>query len=132
MSTGAVVGVAAGILAALITAVSLWLSDRRKKKEENRRLAITAYGTARIAWDQAQISEVTLAVRSEKLGEARRRLVEIKLLVGTLVQTQELETLIALLDTDLLAPANAVDFALAKTIWPEVEAQMHTTLTTGK
>lgn len=132
MSTGVVVGAAVGILAALIAAVSVFLSDRRKKKEENRRLAITAYGKARIAWDQAQVNEVTLAVRSEKLGEARRRLVEVKLLVGGAVQTQALETLIALLDTDLLASANAVDFALTKTIWPEVEAQMYATLTAGK
>jgi hypothetical protein len=125
MSVGAVAGVAAGILAALIAAASLWLSDRRKKKEENRRLAIIAYGYARTAWDQAQIGEVTFAVRREKLGEARQRLVEVKLLIGTGAQTQELETLVALLDTDLLAPTNNVDFALAKTIWPQVEAQIY-------
>lgn len=132
MSAGAVAGVAVVILAALIAAVSLWLSDRRKKSEENRRLAIVAYGQARTAWDQAQIGEVTFAVRSEKLGEARRRLVEVKLLVGTDVKTQELETLIALLDTDLLAPANNVDFALAKTIWPQVEGQIYEKLAGGK
>jgi|SRR5689334_2304097 len=132
MSAGAVAGVAVVILAALIAAVSLWLSDRRKKSEENRRLAIVAYGQARTAWDQAQISEVTFAVRSEKLGEARRRLVEVKLLVGTDVQTQELEALISLLDTDLLAPANNVDFALARTIWPQVEGQIYEKLAGGK
>jgi len=132
MSAGAVAGVAVVILAALITAVSLWLSDRRKKSEENRRLAIVAYGQARTAWDQAQIGEVTFAVRSEKLGEARRRLVEVKLLVGTDVQTQEMETLVALLDTDLLTPANNVDFALAKTIWPQVEGQIYERLLGGK
>ncbi len=132
MSTGAVAGLVVAVLTAFIAAASLWLSDRRKKKEENRRLAITAYGKARTAWDQAQIGEVTLAVRSEKLGEARRRLVEVKLLVGTAVQTQELETLIALLDTDLLAPTNDVDFAVAKTIWPEVEAQMYGALAAEK
>jgi hypothetical protein len=132
MSAGAVAGVAVVILAALIAAVSLGLSDRRKKKEENRRLAIVAYGQARIAWDQAQVGEVTLAVRSEKLGEARRRLVEVKLLVGTGVQTQEMETLIALLDTNLLAPINNVDYALAKTIWPQVEAQIYEKLAGGK
>jgi hypothetical protein len=132
MSAGAVAGVAVVILAALIAAVSLWLSDRRKKSEENRRLAIVAYGQARTAWDQAQISEVTFAVRSEKLGEARRRLVEVKLLVGTNVQTQEMETLVALLDTDLLTPANNLDFALAKTIWPQVEGQIYERLLGGK
>lgn len=132
MSAGAVAGVAVGILAALIAAVSLLLSDRRKKREENRRLAIVAYGQARIAWDQAQIGEVTFAVRSEKLREARRRLVEVKLLVGTDLRTQELETLIALLDTDLLAPVNSVDFALAKTIWPQIEAQIYEKLAGGR
>jgi signal transduction histidine kinase len=128
MSTAAIVAAAVAIAVALIGAVSLWLSDRRKRIEENRQRAIEAYRGVRTAWDQAQIADVTLGVRREKLQEARRGLVEIELLIGRKVQTKEMGQLLALLDQDLLSPAHAVEFALTKTIWPEVEKQLYAVL----
>jgi hypothetical protein len=128
MSTATIVAAAVAIAVALIGAVSLWLSDRRKRIEENRQRAIEAYRRVRTAWDQAQIADVTLGVRLEKLQEARRGLVEIELLIGRKVQTKEMRQLLALLDQDLLSPAHAVEFALTKTIWPEVEKQLYAAL----
>lgn len=124
MSAAAIVGAAVVVLAAATGAVSLWLSDRRKRIEENRKSAIGAYGVARTAWDQAQINDVTESVRREKFKEVRRGLVEIKLLVGKKIQTKDFQTLIALLDLDLLSPVHAVELAMARTIWPQVDEQI--------
>jgi hypothetical protein len=124
MSTAAIVGAAVAVLAAVIGAVSLLLVERRKRIEENRKLAIRAYGVARTAWDQAQINDVTESVRHDKFKELRRGLVEIKLLVGKKVQTKDFQTLIALLDLDLLSPAHVVELALARTIWPQADEQI--------
>jgi len=115
------------IAAALIGAISLWRSDRRKSKEENRRKGIEIYRETRTSWDQALIMEVTEAVRREKLQEVRSGLVTIKLFVGADVQTKEFDDLLALLEGDPLA-AGGVNLATARVIWPTVEAQIHSAL----
>lgn len=128
MTTAQIVGVAALIVVALIAAVSLKLSDGRKHKEENRKKGIEAYRSARTSWDQAQVEEITLPVRREKLTEVRRGLIEIKLLVGSDVETREFSDLVNLLDGDLLGPGSEARFQQAQALWPQVEAQIQDTL----
>ncbi|HVO55635.1 MAG TPA: hypothetical protein VMT37_14580 [Solirubrobacterales bacterium] len=125
MSLGAVAAVAVVIAAALIGAISLWRSDRRKSKEENRRNGIEIFREARTSWDQAQFVEVTESVRRAKLQEARAGLVSIRLLVG--LNTKEIADLLALLEGNPLAEGG-VNLATAKVLWPTVEGQIHAAL----
>jgi hypothetical protein len=127
MSLGVVAGLVVVIVAALIAAISLWRSDRRKSKEESRRKGIEVFREARTAWDQAQFVEVTESVRRAKLQETRAGLVTIQLLVGSSIKTQEFGDLLALLDDDPLA-AGGVNLATAKVLWPTVEGQIHAIL----
>lgn len=127
MSLGAVAAAVVVIAAALIGAISLWRSDRRKSKEENRRKGIEIFREARTSWDQAQFVEVTESVRRAKLQEARADLVSTQLLVGSEMKTKEFADLLALLDGDPLA-AGGVNLATAKALWPAVERQIHLAL----
>lgn len=127
MSPAAIAAVAVVIVAALIGAISLWRSDRRKSKEENRRKGIEIFREARTSWDQAQFVEVTESVRRAKLQEARADLVSIQLLVGSDMKTKEFADLLALLEGDPLA-AGGVNLATAKVLWPIVEGQIHAAL----
>lgn len=125
MSLSAVAAVVVVIAAALIGAISLWRSDRRKSKEENRRKGIGIFHEARTSWDQAQVVEVTESVRRAKLQEARAGLVSIRLLIG--LDTKEIADLLALLEGDPLAEGG-VNLATAEVLWPTVEGQIHTAL----
>ena len=127
MSLGAVAAVVVVIAAALIGAISLWRSDRRKSKEENRRKGIEIFREARTSWDQAQFLEVTESVRRAKLQEARAGLVSIQLLVGSEMKTKEITDLLVLLEGDPLAEGG-VNLATAKVLWPTVERQIHAAL----
>ena len=127
MSLGAAAAIAGGITAALITAISLWRSDRRKSKEENRRKGIEIFREARTSWDQAQFVEVTESVRRANLQKARADLVTLQLLVGSDLKTKEFEDLLALLEDDPLAEGG-VNLATAKVLWPTVEAQIRAAL----
>lgn len=127
MST-AEVAVAAVIGAALISLIATRLSDRHKSKDDNRKRGIEAYGKTRTAWDQAQIDEIIWVVRREKLQEVRRGLVEIKLLVGSSIQTQEFEKLTGLLDGQLPEAEASGLLAQVRALWPRVEKQIHKAL----
>lgn len=127
MSLGAVAAVVVVIVAALIGAISLWRSDRRKSKEENRRKGIEIFREARTSWDQAQFVEVTDSVRRAKLQEVRVSLVSVQLLIGSAIKTKEFVDLVALLEGDPFADGG-VNLATAKVLWPTVEGQIHAAL----
>jgi hypothetical protein len=127
MSLAAVVGVAAVVVVALIGAISLLRSDRRKGKEESRRKGIEIFREARTSWDQAQLVEITESVRRAKLQEVRASLVSVQLLVGSSMKTKEFEDLLALLEQDPLADGG-VNLATAKVLWPTAERQIRAAL----
>ena len=124
MSQGVIVAGCVAIAVALIGAVSLWRSDRRKGKQDARLRGIDTFREARTAWDQAQLVEVEESVRLQKLREARASLVSLQQFIGPEIQTVEMNRLTVLIDGDPFA-GDGVDFAAAQTIWPTVEAQVH-------
>lgn len=127
MSLGAVAAVAVVIVAALIGAISLLRSDRRKSREESRRKGIEIFREARTSWDQAQFVEITDSVRRARLQEVRASLVSVQLLVGSSMKTRKFEDLLALLEHDPLANGG-VNLATAKVLWPAVEGEIRAAL----
>jgi hypothetical protein len=124
MSAGVIVGGGVVIVGGLITALSLWGSDKRKSKEEARLRGIETFRDARIAWDQAQLVEVAESVRLQKLRETRANLVSLQQLIGSDLHTKEMDQLLTLVDGNPLGNGG-INFAAAEVIWPTVEAQIH-------
>jgi hypothetical protein len=127
MSLAAIIAAGVVIAGALIGVISLWRSDRRKSKEENRRKGIEVFRETRISWDQAQFEEITDSVRRAKLHEVRAGLVTVQLLIGSKIKTKEFGDLLALLEHDPLE-ASGVNLATARVLWPTVEEQIRAAL----